>query len=189
MEDMINISDNIGPHGYVVIKNHDTGEILFKGHNMVVANGRRAVFFLFLNQFFSNINDFNDENANDNGVLNRTNFNSLLSNLKMVCKLSNDGGQTQYSDNALKSKSNCKEITNLGSLCAATCDNNSKTLYLKISFSNIKNDSGDISSISELGLFMKSESDSTEYMFSRITFDPIPYSANESFDMTYYIYF
>ena len=69
-------------------------------------------------------------------------------------------------------------------------------IKLTFDFSNTGHNDSNAEAVSELGLFLSKDEDpvpesisADDKLFSRITFDPIPYLEDTSFKLEYYIYF
>lgn len=177
--DGISLKDGIGAHGYVVIRDDSTGKILLQKSNMVVETGRSFVYSLFVESLEGVV-------SSDSGI--------ELSTAERLDKCVLGTGSkkiVEYTDTDLNERLEGYDISltdksdRLKIELGSTIDEESKgkVYFLKFQISGIKGNGDDIN-ITELGLFLNNGD-----LFSRITFDPIPFSVSTSFSLDYYIYF
>lgn len=187
VEDTFKISDkNTAPVKGVVVLKDENGKIIFKKNNLVVYKGRDLIMNLFL--------DYLTKGDSKNTVNNITGSKNKVKNSEILVRIGSNNGITQ-SDT---------DITSTG-LDSATNGEYKPTINiltedLGIKFSISITGSG-LSAInmSELGLVLKETIDEDDdgtnpeteniFLFSRIVFDPLPFTSNNTYLLDYYLYF
>ena len=193
LTDDLNIRDGLGVSGLVVITDLKTGKVIVKKHNMITAWGKRIIYFNFIKNILKE--DYIKEYQNSGYYTHSKD----LSKYKL-CKLAlgRSEAETQYDMDDLRDKIDTSvAVFNNDMITITGYDSNSAPyIMLTCDFSNTGINDGAAEAVSELGLFLSqnenpgiSTGDNGDKLFSRITFDPIPYLEDTSFKLEYYIYF
>jgi hypothetical protein len=164
IEDKIQLTDNIGPKGYVIMKKSD-GTVLFEKFNLIVAEGRKYLRELFIVNAFPS--DFSYNRQYEDYSLKSFGFGSS----GVATELDTDNLEPLIDNNKINIKKEILEALN-------------GQMYIVLK-GTLTPESGTV--IRELGLFLSN--DSNDKLFSRVVFDPIPVEAGETYDIDYYIYF
>ena len=151
-------------NGVVSLIDKNTGKVLFTKHNMITNAGRAYIKNLFIT-------------ANESLFPDKEKETKTIAKIKFgqgrVMAKAEDTALNSYIDKA------DLDITN----DAVSVD--SEGIQITADVANLKaRDDVSASVVSELGIFL-----SDDTMFSRITFDPIPYDAESTFTIIYKIYF
>lgn len=186
LKEELNIKDGLSPNGYVVIEDKD-GHIIFKGHNMVVKEGRQIV----MSKMLKNLSDNKKINIDSNilsdsydfyGIYlssktDETTFEADINSIGENGKASITGSYFKEfgADNTGISKNNIS--IDLDSLC----------ISFKVNFSTDSSNTTK-TTLNSLGIVMKDSSNHLK-LFSRICFDTIPLQLGSSYTLTYYLYF
>jgi hypothetical protein len=163
IEDKIQLTDNIGPKGYVIMKKSD-GTVLFEKFNLIVEEGRKYLRELFIVNAFPS--DFSYNREYEGYSLKSFGFGS-------------SGVATELDTDNLASL-----IDNKIDITKEILEASNGQMYIVLK-GTLTPESGRV--IRELGLFLSD--DSNDKLFSRVVFDPIPVEAGETYDIDYYIYF
>lgn len=183
IDDIVSFTDSIGPKGFIILKNLKTGEILVKKHNMIVKNGRKYLFDIFMDKQSTSNDGINYEIATGDGNLKNYKLNKL--------QFGHGINETIYESTGLENplKSESEGIIVSGQTGKPV----SESSYFKIEYTfkfEFNSSEAAATTISELGLFLTSDETTAEdKMFSRVTFDPVPINANTEFELKYYVYF
>ena len=174
--------------GDVIITDSKTNEILVHKHNMIVNGGLNFIRWCIatglsyenLSQKIKN----NDKNNDFDNTTSRT----------FVIKVGTNANDTTRDTNAITELGNDDNVVNeisFGDSSANTIsyeeDRNCFKITATISNPSLNNQY----TITELGLFIRCKKDGEEdkdILFSRVTFDPIYYTAASAFTLAYYIY-
>jgi hypothetical protein len=161
LNDTVNVSDS-KIRGIVILQNPD-GTVVFKKENIIVESGREYI----RNLLYSKIDD---EFTEDRFI--------------KTLKFGSGTTLTKPSDTTLESSFYSVVIaTDEDTLLVRDPDEDTLALKLTTTVTS----SGITSDVmSELGLFL---SDTPETMFSRLVFEPVPFTSTTTYNLTYYIYF
>ena len=185
VKDAFNISDkkNSSPVKGVVVMRDEEGHIIFKKNNLVVYSGRKLIGFLFARMIGANENQFSNMPTYDNPY-----------NVKLL--LGTNTSATLDSNN-LNTFTDVHEMTIDPSQYNLTATEDD--IYVKFTFS-IAGSGLNAINMSELGLKLvlptAIQSNTTnqldlekEFLFSRIVFDPMPFTSGTTYTLEYYLYF
>ena len=170
-KDFISITDNKTVRGFVIVKKGDT--VIFEKENMIVANGRKYIRELFIMNALSS----------SPGVPLPYQVQYSGYSLNRLAFGSSGQASTQETDGLVSEISGKRIVLNDSVIEAAP-----EQLFIKFrGVLNMANEAeGTI--VREIGLFL-TKPNSTDKLFSRIVFDPIPIEPGESYEVEYYIYF
>lgn len=189
LNDRLGLSEGLSVKGIVVIKDAN-GNIIVKKHNMIVASGRRAILESLKSTKKLNINAifFSDKFSKDETTIAPVAYNDVYpedtkkpTNMKEF-----EVGTTDTSKFKLEYVTESKtESMESGAEVKST--ENEIEPYIKVSgtlsYSDYK-----AAQIRTLGLLITTTN--TKTLFSRIIFEPIPFTDKmESYTIEYYIYF
>jgi hypothetical protein len=180
---MIENNDSLIPVGIVKMTDLNTGKVLFEKHNMITYEGRRAIF----RQFIKNTSKLND-NITDT-TISKTNI-FYLSSLVFGSGSSQTTPDMKVSNIEEIDKTNYQykisSVTNITINDSAT-----ESCYIK--FSQLVAGTTTSAVLRELAIFGKYGTavldNNSDFLFSRISFDPIPIDSSSKFSLDYYIYF
>ena len=172
-----NNDKNTAPVKGVVVLKDENGKIIFKKNNLVVYDGREMVMNLFLNAFRNNNESLNlDFYGVDSGSISvRVGSNTGVTQ--------SDTSLTDFSNDSVEYEPTISVIP--------------KDLGIKFSV-NIIGSGLNAINMSELGLVLKyyninkdgsKDENQSEKLFSRIVFDPLPFTSNNTYMLDYYLYF
>lgn len=177
VKDAFNVSDkpNHSPvKGVVVLKTED-GRIIFKKNNLVVFKGREIIRDLFYNAI--------------------TNNNAASKAYNVTIKI---GSGTGASTDMMTSDdfTNPRDIDVIGANESAIQSSSEATeanpddLFIRFSIS-IAGSGLNAINMSELGIVLKDRDNGEDpgVLFSRIVFDPLPFTSNNNYILDYYLYF
>lgn len=182
IDDVVSFTDSIGPKGFIILKNLKTGEILVKKHNMIVKNGRKYLFDIFMEKQPAN----SDGGINYEGAITDSLKDYKLNKLKFGYGINETVYESTELGSPLESGSGSIIISE------QTGTPISDSSYFKIEYTfkfKFNSSEAAATTISELGLFLTLNNTTPDIMFSRVTFDPVPINANTEFELKYYVYF
>lgn len=182
VNDRLGLSEGLSVKGIVIIKDAN-GNIIVKKHNMIVASGRRAILESLKSTKKLNINAifFSDKFSKDETTIAPVAYNDVYpedaekpTNMKEF-----EVGTTDTS------KFKLEYVTESGTVAKST--ENEIEPYIKVS-GTLSYLDYTASQIRTLGLLITTTN--TKTLFSRIIFEPIPFTDKmESYTIEYYIYF
>jgi hypothetical protein len=171
--DNVNVHDSDRIRGVVVLKRPD-GTVIFRKDNMIVQTGRQFI----------------RENFIKNGLplaLSERFVKTLDGYILTHMGFGRDGSATTFSMTSLVNEktptSTSRTPLNQNTIVAGPGE---MFVVFKATLNNSAQ--SDAYTAQELGLFLTKE-ESPDLLFSRISFDPIPVSSGESYEVEYYIYF
>lgn len=186
LKEELNIKDGLSPNGYVVIEDKD-GHIIFKGHNMVVKEGRQIVMSKILNgisgKYTGQINkddidsalfDYNFYGIYLSSKTDETTFEADINSIKDADSISGSYFKEFGKDTGVP-------ISN------AVINSDDLSISFKITFSTDSSNTTK-TTLNSLGIIMKNSENKLK-LFSRICFDTIPLQLGSSYTLTYYLYF
>jgi hypothetical protein len=173
LTDNVNVHDSDRIRGVVVLKKPD-GTVVFKKENMIVQTGRQFIRENFVKNGLPTA--FSDRFA-------RTLDGYILTHMGF----GRDGSATTFGMTSLVNEktptSTSRTALNQNTVVAGPGE---MFIVFKATLNNVLQ--SDAYTAQELGLFL-TKTDSPDLLFSRISFDPIPVSSGESYEVEYYIYF
>jgi hypothetical protein len=189
--DNLNITDEIGPNGLVIIKDKD-GNILVKKHNMVVKGGKKIVYEKLLEMVgFSNGGNGYIAEGNSNWRLGKLYFGNSMNettfDYETIDKIESGQDDVYYYSYSLINGTSYSPTMGFGMT-------NDGHPYLEFNLSSILCDPSKASYLSCLSVVAEeivagTDGKRKEKLFSRIKFDPIPMIEGNELTLLYYIYF
>jgi len=170
LTDKVNVHDSERIRGVVVLKRAD-GTVVFRRDNMIVQTGRQFIRETFLKNALP------------------TSFSSNLTGTLDGYKLSHiafgrDGSATTFGMTSLvDERSNDRTAVSQSTTVANPGE---MFVVFKGTLNNLQQSSA--YTAQELGLIL-TKTGSPDVLFSRVSFDPIPVSSGETYEVEYYIYF
>lgn len=170
LTDKVNVQDSERIRGVVVLKRAD-GTVVFRRENMIVQNGRQLIRETFLKNALPA--SFSD------------NFVSSLNGYKLThIAFGRDGSATTFGMTSLvDERTDDRTAVSQSTVVASPGE---MFVVFKGTLSNVQQSSA--YTAQELGLIM-TKAGSPDLLFSRVSFDPVPVSSGETYEIEYYIYF
>lgn len=173
-KDEIQIDDRPLVKGVVVLRD-DNGKIIFKKNNMIVNAGRKYLQKLF----------FQSISTRAQPTLYSTNVNVIVGTGSSVTTASMTKDNFENAVELVSSKS-----TN-NTFITESNENDEPYLIFKL---KVRGEGTTAFNMSELGIVLDykldpNDADTTSNLFSRIVFDPLPFTSSNSYDLDYYMYF
>lgn len=173
LTDKVNVHDSERIRGVVVLKRAD-GTVVFRRDNMIVQDGRQFIRETFLKNALPA--SFSDT------------FVSSLNGYKLShIAFGRDGSATTFGMTSLVNEKTPTSTSRTAvSLSTAVAGPGEMFVVFKGTLNNSQQ--SDAYTAQELGLIM-TKTGSPDLLFSRVSFDPIPVSSGETYEVEYYIYF